>query len=190
MTIYGYARASMPDQVADLDAQVTALKAAGCKEENIFHEQADATKGKGRTEFARLMAKLGNGDALVFTSLSRVARSMNDLIELASKLEAVGATIHILDINLDTSTDSGKTALNLCGAIALGEYENRLEQEVEYATPSKEANADEESIVTTVDKTTQVIELHNEGVDDKTIAATAGVGTASVHVILGDAYPS
>ncbi|GEP02525.1 recombinase family protein [Methylobacterium oxalidis] len=51
MTIYGYARASQQERT--LDAQLGALKAAGC--ETVFHETASAARA-GRRQLDRLRA--------------------------------------------------------------------------------------------------------------------------------------
>ena len=72
---YGYARVSSKAQ--DYQAQVEALKAAGC--ERIFSEKQSGKSRDGRPEFDRLMKALLPGDTVVVTKLDRLARSSRDL---------------------------------------------------------------------------------------------------------------
>jgi DNA invertase Pin-like site-specific DNA recombinase len=72
---YGYARVSSKAQ--DYQAQVEALKAAGC--ERIYSEKQSGKSRNGRPEFAKLMKALLPGDTVVVTKLDRLARSSRDL---------------------------------------------------------------------------------------------------------------
>jgi hypothetical protein len=71
MTIYGYARVSTDGQT--LDAQVSALKAAGA--EKVYQEKASGAK-TDRAALARAMAALGPGDVLLVTPAGQ-ARQVN-----------------------------------------------------------------------------------------------------------------
>src|SRR5262245_60111633 len=96
----GYARASTTDQVAGFDAQRRDLKAAGCKK--VFAEQVSSV-----AEREQLMAALDylrDGDVLTVTRLDRIARSVRDLMETVHRIEAKGAGLRILSMNLDTTT--------------------------------------------------------------------------------------
>src|SRR3954471_12212341 len=72
---YGYARVSSKAQ--DYQAQVEALKAAGC--DKIYSEKQSGKSRDGRPEFAKLMKALLPGDTVVVTKLDRLARSSRDL---------------------------------------------------------------------------------------------------------------
>jgi hypothetical protein len=69
------------------------------------------------------------GDVLVFTSLSRVACSMIHMIEIEAAVAAAGASIQILDMNVDTNTPQGRLTFNLFGSITQFERENMLERQ-------------------------------------------------------------
>ena len=71
----GYARVSSKAQ--GYQAQVDALKAAGC--EKIYSEKQSGKSRNGRPEFAKLMKDLLPGDVVVVTKLDRLARSSRDL---------------------------------------------------------------------------------------------------------------
>ena len=75
MTRIGYARVSSNTQ--DYQAQVDALKAAGC--ERIYSEKQSGKSTDGRRQFEKLMRELLPGDIVMVTKLDRLARSSRDL---------------------------------------------------------------------------------------------------------------
>jgi len=64
---YGYARVSSKAQ--DYQAQVEALRAAGC--EKIYSEKQSGKSRNGRPEFNKLMKALLPGDKVVVTKLDQ-----------------------------------------------------------------------------------------------------------------------
>lgn len=186
-TIYGYARTSTVEQVAGLDDQIAKLKAAGCTEQTIYREQISSVKMQDRTEFAKVLTKLSRGDVLVFTSLSRVARSMIHMIEIEANVAAAGATIKILDMNVDTSTPNGRLTFNLFASIAQFERENMLERQKVGIAAAKEAGVYKGRAPTAQAQSAKVLALAAKGLSKKDIAAAAGIGIASVYRILKSA---
>ena len=77
-----------------------------------------------------LMTGSGKGDTLVVTTLSLFARSISDLWKNVEKLDAKGVSFQILDINLDTSTPTGKLLLTMLGAVYQFEREIPLERQL------------------------------------------------------------
>ena len=69
MAIFGYARVSTDGQT--LDAQVSALKAAGAV--RVFRETASGAK-TDRVQLRRVIDQLEKGDVLTVTRLDRRAR--------------------------------------------------------------------------------------------------------------------
>jgi DNA invertase Pin-like site-specific DNA recombinase len=66
-----------------------------------------------RVGFPKILSAPRTGDVLVFSSLSRAARSMVHMVEIEAKVARVGATIRILDLAIDTATPSGRSTFNL-----------------------------------------------------------------------------
>ena len=58
-----------------------------------------------------------------------LARSTQDLLDIAGELTAKGVTFKILNIDLDTGTPTGKLMLTMLGAIATFEREMMLERQ-------------------------------------------------------------
>ena len=76
--LIGYARVSTVDQNPEL--QTDALKDAGC--EKIFTEKSSGSN-KDRPQFQAALEYMRNGDSLVVWKLSRLARSLKQVIETA-----------------------------------------------------------------------------------------------------------
>ncbi len=175
MTTYGYARTSTVEQVAGLNDQVAKLKAAGCTDQTINQEQISSVKMADRVEFANVLAKLTKGDVLVFTTLSRVARSMIHMIEIEAAVSAAGASIQILDMAVDTSTPQGRLTFNLFGSIAQFERENMLERQKVGIAAAKVEGKYKGRAPTAQAKAAKVLSMYAKGV------AKAGIAAACRH---------
>lgn len=187
MTTYGYARTSTTEQVAGLDDQVRKLRAAGCTDQTIFREHQSAVKMAERKAFAEVMAKLKAADVLVVATLSRIARSITHTLEILADIEAKGASLNILDLNVDTSTPQGRLQLNLLASIAQFERELMLERQKVGIAAAKERGQYKGRAPTARAKSAKVLELNAKGLSRDDIAKIAGVGVASVYRILADA---
>jgi DNA invertase Pin-like site-specific DNA recombinase len=184
MTIYGYARTSTIQQVAGLTDQVAQLRAAGCTDQTIYQEQISSVKMADRVEFAKVLSKLRKGDVLVFSSLSRVARSMVHMLEIESAVASAGASIRILDMAIDTSTPQGRLTFNLFGNIAQFERENMLERQKVGIAAAKEEGKYKGRAPTAQAKAAKVLSMHAKGVAKQDIAAACDIGIASVYRII------
>lgn len=184
MATYGYARTSTIEQVAGLADQIAKLMNAGCNDQTIYREQISSVKMEDRLEFARVIATLRRGDVLVFTSLSRAARSMTHMIEIESKVAAAGATIRILDLAVDTATPAGRLTFNLFASIAQFERENMLERQRVGIAAAKQRGAYTGRAPTAQSKAPRVLALHAKGLTKQEIADACSIGIASVYRIL------
>jgi DNA invertase Pin-like site-specific DNA recombinase len=121
MTKLGYARVSTKGQ--DYQAQVEALKAAGCQ--RIYSEKASAKSTSGRPQFKRLMKDLLPGDTVVVAKLDRLARSTRDLANVLHELteQSCGLT-SLHETWCNTSTPVGRLMITIMGGIA--EFERGL----------------------------------------------------------------
>lgn len=118
----GYARVSTQDQ--NLELQVDALSKAGC--EQTFQEKITG-KSKDRPELSFCLKMLRAGDVLVVWKLDRLARSLKDLVEIISELEAKGVGFKSLTESIDTTSPGGKLIFHIFGA--LSEFEHSLIRE-------------------------------------------------------------
>jgi len=120
--IVGYARVSTQDQ--SLDLQNDALRTAGCEE--IFSEKITG-KQRERPELQNCLRMLRKSDVLVVWKLDRLARSLKDLVELITELEAKQVGFRSITEAIDTTTAGGKLVFHIFGALA--EFEHNLIRE-------------------------------------------------------------
>jgi DNA invertase Pin-like site-specific DNA recombinase len=120
MTIYGYARVSTDGQT--LAAQDAQLHAAGCAK--VYSEKVSGAQ-TDRSELAKLLKRLDEGDVLVVTRLDRLARSTRDLLNILDAVAKAGAGFRSLaDAWADTTTPHGRLMLTVLGGLA--EFEREL----------------------------------------------------------------
>ena len=80
-TIWGYARCSTNETKQDVRRQVRELAARGVEEKYIFTEYEHGTR-TDRPELMKLFAAARPGDTICATELSRLTRSMKQLVEI------------------------------------------------------------------------------------------------------------
>ena len=111
--LIGYARVSTQDQ--NLNLQREALTKAGC--EKIMEDQISGA----RTERPGLIQALGElraGDTLVVWKLDRLGRSVRNLIDLVSSLQARDVQFKSLTDAIDTGTPSGRFFFHVMASLA------------------------------------------------------------------------
>lgn len=123
MSRIGYARTSTTDQ--NLEAQLLALKAAGCS--MIRQEQKSGGTLAGRPELNTILDFIHAGETLVVTRIDRLARSLQDLQLIVATLKAKGAHLFATEQPVDTSTAAGKAFFDMLGVFA--EFETNLRRE-------------------------------------------------------------
>lgn len=114
----GYARVSTDDQ--SLNLQLDALRPR-CR-----HIYSDKLSGKTRKRpgLEKALRHLQPGDTLVVWRLDRLGRSLSDLIDIVSAIQAKGCEFRSITEAIDTTTASGKLVFHLMAALA--EFERRL----------------------------------------------------------------
>ncbi|APH70036.1 recombinase family protein [Aquibium oceanicum] len=179
--IVGYARTSTTEQVAGFAAQQRMLEAAGVTK--LFSERVSSVAA--RPELDRAMEYLREGDQFVVTKLDRLARSVADLVRITELLATKGVVLKILDMNLDTSTPTGKLMLNLIGSIAQFERELMLERQREGIAKAKVEGKYRGRAPTARAKADEVRKLTDDGIGPMEIARRLDIGRSSVYRILG-----
>ena len=112
--LIGYARVSTEDQ--DLRLQRAALTEAGCG--RIFAEKRSGAHAE-RPALAAMLDHLRDGDVVTVLRLDRLARSTRDLLDLAERLNGMGAGLRSLaEPWADTTTPAGRMVLTVFAGIA------------------------------------------------------------------------
>jgi DNA invertase Pin-like site-specific DNA recombinase len=109
----GYARVSRQDQNPEMQGE--ALEADGC--EQVFEERISSRK-ESRPELERALEYCRAGDVLVVWKLDRLGRSLEELLELVSRLQDRGVEFRSLRESLDTTTPSGKLVFHVFASLA------------------------------------------------------------------------
>ena len=109
--LIGYARVSTMDQNPAL--QMDALREVGC--ERIFTEKASGSH-RNRPQLQAALDYLREGDTLVVWKLSRLARSLTQVIKTASDINERGIGLKVLTQNIDTTTTEGRLFFHMTAA--------------------------------------------------------------------------
>jgi len=109
--LIGYARVSTMDQNPEM--QVDALNEAGCKK--IFTEKISGADKK-RHQLQRALEYMREGDTLVVWKLSRLARSLTQIINTVNDLEKRKIGLKVLTQNIDTGTPEGRLFFHMNAA--------------------------------------------------------------------------
>lgn len=112
MARYGYARISTRSQRDD--SQLDALRAAGC--ERIWADTASGMLAR-RPEWDACLDHLRRGDELAVTRLSRMARSVRHLTEIAALLQERGIDLVVLKQGIDTTAPAGRFTFHVLAAM-------------------------------------------------------------------------
>lgn len=190
MTNYGYARTSTFDQQYGLEDQILQLNKAGCDE--VFSEQVSATDMEARIEWTKLITGLKAGDVVTITKIDRAARNIADMVGITKKLADIGASIRILDMNIDTTTATGTLMLNIFASVAQFERDQML---IRQRIGIEAAKAKDKSLPleqrtykgakpTARAKAAEVHALLAAGRSKEQIAKALNIGIASVYRIL------
>jgi DNA invertase Pin-like site-specific DNA recombinase len=115
------------------------------------------------------------------TRLDRLARSIADLCKILAQLEAKGASLRVLNMNLDTATPTGKLILNVLGSIAQFERELMLERQREGIAKAKAEGKYKGRKPTARAKADQVRELRKAGMGATEIGQHLRISRASVY---------
>jgi len=137
ITIAKYRRVSTDNQELSLQDEVLNKYIDRLKEDNPtteykildFKDFAISGKSMVRKEFQEMMELVGKKkiDLIIFTKLDRLARSLQDLLNVSSVLESCGVKFTVVEQNIDTSTYQGRLSFQIMGAFA--EFERSITRE-------------------------------------------------------------
>ena len=179
MAKIGYARVSTEGQ--ELTAQLDQLRAAGI--DKLFQEKASGVK-QDRPQLAALMDYVREGDTVVVCKLDRIARNTRHLLQIVETLDAKRVSFQVLNINLDTSTPTGKLMLSMLAAIGQFEREMMLERQREGIALAKADGRYTGRKPTAMAQADKVMDLINQGRTKQATAYELNIGVASVYRIM------
>lgn len=122
----GYIRVSTAEQ--ETARQEELMKVLGV--EKVFMEKLSG-KDTNRPAFQQMMDYLREGDELYVESISRLSRSIRDLLKTIDSLNAKGVKFISQKESIDTSTPQGRFMLSVFAALSELEREQTLQRQRE-----------------------------------------------------------
>jgi DNA invertase Pin-like site-specific DNA recombinase len=141
--LIGYARVSTRPQ--STDRQVADLLAAGVRRDDLYVDQGVSGARATRPQFDRALAALEAKDTLVVTTLDRLGRSTQNMLDFAQELRGRGAGLRVLNLgggDVDTSTPMGSMLFTIMAALAQMEHDIKRERIVDSIGKRREAGKD------------------------------------------------
>lgn len=126
MSKIGYVRVSTEDQ--ETARQLKLME--DYKVDKIFEEKASG-KNTSRVEFKKMMDYVREDDTLYVESISRLSRSVRDLLKIVDELTEKGVHFVSAKENIDTSTPQGRFVLTIFAALSELEREQTLQRQRE-----------------------------------------------------------
>lgn len=175
MALVGYARVSTTGQ--DLTVQLEAL--SGC--DRIYQEKLSGSSAASRPELQNMLSYVREGDTVIISKLDRIARNTSDLLNIVEQLEQKKVAFKVLNINLDTTTPTGKLMLTMLGAIATFERQLILERQREGIEIAKREGKYKGRKPTARAKSEEVKLMIAQGIKKTEIARKLAISVPSVY---------
>jgi len=96
-----------------------------------WYREKRSGKNTDRPQFRAMMDYVREGDTVYVEDLSRLSRSLTDLLQTVKALQEKHVELVSLKESIDTTTAAGRLMLTMIGAINQFERENLLERQAE-----------------------------------------------------------
>lgn len=126
MSKIGYIRVSTIEQ--ETARQEELLKSYGL--DKVFEEKASG-KNTERPELKKMLEYLREDDILYVESISRLSRSIRDLLSIVDTLNEKSVQLVVIKENIDTTTPQGRFVLSIFAALSELEREQILQRQKE-----------------------------------------------------------
>ena len=177
---FGYIRVSTLDQRTDRQLE-------GIELDRVFEDRVSGKNMKDRPQLAELIKYVREGDEVFVHSMDRLARNLEDLLQIVRTLTDKGVKINFLKENLSFDPDQAaapmsKLILSVMGAVAEFERELILERQREGIALAKARGAYKgRAKIVTPELMAQAEELLSLGYSLVATAKEIGVSRASLY---------
>ena len=141
--LIGYARVSTKAQ--DADRQIQDLLAAGVRRDDLYIDHGQSGALAKRLGLDKALTALHPDDTLVITTLDRLGRSTQKMLELAEELRERNIGLRVLNLgggDVDTKTPMGAMVFTVMAALAQMELEIKRERINDSVTKRRTAGGD------------------------------------------------
>jgi DNA invertase Pin-like site-specific DNA recombinase len=178
--ILGYARVSTTGQ--DLDAQLTALAAAGVDADRVFTDKLSGSAKTARPGLAAMLDYARAGDIVVVTTIDRFGRSVAEVTRTIAELGERRILLRALREGIDTATPAGRAVAAIMATLA----ELELELGKERRASSRDARRARSMPATkppklTAERQEQLRRLAATGEPVRELASAFGIGRATAY---------
>lgn len=129
-----YARVSTEEQNEERQIQA----AAECNAEKIYIDKQSG-KDTNRPQLKEMLSFVREGDIIIVSDISRIARNTSDLLSIVNGLNEKGVSFKSLKESIDTTTPTGQFMLTVFAAMAQLERETILQRQKEGIAIAKAA---------------------------------------------------
>src|SRR5680860_45202 len=141
--LIGYARVSTRQQ--STDRQQIDLLAAGVRRDDLYIDHGVSGARATRPHFDRALDALEDGDTLVITTLDRLGRSTQNMLDFAKELRGRGAGLRVLNLgggDVDTATPMGSMLFTIMAALGQMEHEIKRDRVIDSINKRRNAGKD------------------------------------------------
>ena len=124
---------------------MTDLLGAGVRRDDLYVDHGVSGARARRPGFDQAVGALQEGDTLVVTTLDRLGRSTQTMLELAESLREKGVGLRVLNLGggeVDTSTPMGSMVFTVMAALAEMELEIKRERVTDSVAKRRAAGGD------------------------------------------------
>ena len=178
----GYVRVSSAEQ--NPARQLDAL-AGFCVQgkDKIFIEYQSGKNISDRPELQKMLEYIREGDTVYVSELSRLGRSVRDLLNLIEQIKEKGASFRSVKENFETETPSGKLQFTMLAAISEFERDTIRERQAEGIAIAKEKGVYKGRKAKSIENIDELIKKRNMGVSVAQLAREVGVSRPTLYKI-------
>jgi DNA invertase Pin-like site-specific DNA recombinase len=178
--IIGYARVSTTGQ--DLDAQLSALTAAGVDTGRVFTDKLSGSANTARPGLTTMLDYARAGDTVVVTAIDRLGRSVAEVTRTIAELGERRILLRALREGIDTASPTGRAVAAIMATLA----ELELELARERRAVSRESRRTRQLPATkppklSPDRQEQLRRLAATGEPVRGLAEAFGIGRATAY---------
>ena len=188
MTDYIYSRVSTVGQ--NITHQTDDLKLKYPKA-IVKEEKASGKNVTDRPIFQELLRTVKFGDRIIVRELSRLGRNTQDILTLFSDLENLGIAVLIQNLQIDSTSATGKMVLTIMASVATMERDIMKERQAIGIAKAKEENKYRGRPINpnTAKKCEEALKYIDIGMSKEKASKAAGIGVATLYRYINEKKP-
>ncbi len=188
MTDYIYSRVSTVGQNITHQTDDLKLKYPNA---TVKEEKASGKNVIDRPIFQELLRAVKSGDRIIVRELSRLGRNTQDILNLFSDLEDQGIAVLIQNLQIDSTTATGKMVLTIMASVATMERDIMKERQAVGIAKAKEENKYRGRPINpnTAKKCEEALRYINNDMSKEKASKAAGIGVATLYRYINEKKP-